>query len=181
MSMPTSEPGRCAAGGSQVSTWNDTNLRPAVRLTVTPMMSPSNLNSSRMRTQPILGSLTLSSTLYKVELAHPGTVAVDLFTPMLPVGHTAILGLGRSAVKPAVVDEARRNIGVGHAMALSLVFDHKAVDGAPAAQRLQRIQPFAERPCPWLTLWGEHGRCLRGGRRERWAMLVLHTCAKAFC
>lgn len=85
-------------------------------------------------------------------LTNLGAMDVDHFTPILPVGHTAILGLGRIAVKPMVMDEARQDIGVGHAMALSLVFDHKAVDGAPAARFLQRIKQFAERPYLWLTL-----------------------------
>ena len=85
-------------------------------------------------------------------LTNLGAMEVDHFTPILPVGHTAILGLGRIAVKPMVVDAARQHIGVGHAMALSLVFDHKAVDGAPAAQFLQRTKQFAERPYLWLTL-----------------------------
>ena len=81
-----------------------------------------------------------------------GAMDVDHFPPILPVGHTAILGLGRIIVKPMVMDEARQDIGVGHAMALSLVFDHKAVDGAPAAEFLQCIKQFAERPYLWLTL-----------------------------
>lgn len=85
-------------------------------------------------------------------LTNLGAMDVDHFTPILPVGHTAILGLGRITVKPMVVDRTRQDIGVGHAMALSLVFDHKAVDGAPAAQFLQRVKQFAERPYLWLTL-----------------------------
>jgi pyruvate dehydrogenase E2 component (dihydrolipoamide acetyltransferase) len=85
-------------------------------------------------------------------LTNLGAMDVDHFTPILPAGHTAILGLGRITVKPMVMDEARQDIGVGHAMALSLVFDHKAVDGAPAAGFLQRIKQFAERPYLWLTL-----------------------------
>ncbi len=85
-------------------------------------------------------------------LTNLGAMEVDHFTPILPMGHTAILGLGRITVKPMVMDEARQDIGVGHAMALSLVFDHKAVDGAPAAGFLQRIKQFAERPYLWLTL-----------------------------
>lgn len=85
-------------------------------------------------------------------LTNLGAMEVDHFTPILPMGHTAILGLGRITVKPMVMDEARQDIGVGHAMALSLVFDHKAVDGAPAAAFLQRIKQFAERPYLWLTL-----------------------------
>ena len=85
-------------------------------------------------------------------LTNLGAMDVDHFTPILPVGHTAILGLGRITVKPMVVDQTRQDIGVGHAMALSLVFDHKAVDGAPAAQFLQRVKQFAEQPYLWLTL-----------------------------
>lgn len=85
-------------------------------------------------------------------LTNLGAMDVDHFTPILPLGHTAILGLGRITVKPMVVDPTRQDIGVGHAMALSLVFDHKAVDGAPAAQFLQRVKQFAERPYLWLTL-----------------------------
>lgn len=103
----------------------------------------------RARTGQLKGQDMQGSTF---TLTNLGTMDVDHFTPILPVGHTAILGLGRITVKPMVMDEARQDIGVGRAMALSLVFDHKAVDGAPAAEFLQRIKQFAERPYLWLTL-----------------------------
>lgn len=103
----------------------------------------------RARTGQLKGQDMQGSTF---TLTNLGTMDVDHFTPILPVGHTAILGLGRITVKPMVMDEARQDIGVGRAMALSLVFDHKAVDGAPAAEFLQRIRQFAERPYLWLTL-----------------------------
>ena len=103
----------------------------------------------RARTGNLKGPDMQGSTF---TLTNLGAMDVDHFTPILPVGHTAILGLGRIVVKPMVMDEVRQDIGVGHAMALSLVFDHKAVDGAPAAEFLQRIKQFAERPYLWLTL-----------------------------
>ena len=36
-------------------------------------------------------------------------------------------------------------------MALSLTFDHRVVDGGPAARFLSRVREFVERPYLWLT------------------------------
>jgi pyruvate dehydrogenase E2 component (dihydrolipoamide acetyltransferase) len=36
-------------------------------------------------------------------------------------------------------------------MALSLTFDHRIVDGAPAARFLQNVSRKIERPYSWLT------------------------------
>jgi pyruvate dehydrogenase E2 component (dihydrolipoamide acetyltransferase) len=36
-------------------------------------------------------------------------------------------------------------------VALSLTFDHRIVDGGPAARFLQRIKHYVERPIVWLT------------------------------
>ena len=36
-------------------------------------------------------------------------------------------------------------------LALSLTFDHRLVDGAPAARFLQRISQFIEQPYLWLS------------------------------
>jgi pyruvate dehydrogenase E2 component (dihydrolipoamide acetyltransferase) len=37
-------------------------------------------------------------------------------------------------------------------MSLSLSFDHRLVDGAPAARFLQRVKQYIEQPFLWL-LW----------------------------
>jgi len=65
-----------------------------------------------------------------------GTYAVDAFTPILNPGETAILGVGRIIEKPAIY---RGEIARRAMMTLSLTFDHRVVDGAPAAVFLQTV------------------------------------------
>jgi pyruvate dehydrogenase E2 component (dihydrolipoamide acetyltransferase) len=68
-----------------------------------------------------------------------GTYGVDAFTPILNPGETAILGVGRIVEKPAIY---RGEIARRAMMTLSLTFDHRVVDGAPAAEFLQTVIEF---------------------------------------
>jgi pyruvate dehydrogenase E2 component (dihydrolipoyllysine-residue acetyltransferase) len=70
-----------------------------------------------------------------------GMYRVDAFTPILNPPQTAILGVGRVAKKPLVVDDA---IQVGYLMGLSLTFDHRVVDGATAAAFLDEVDAALE-------------------------------------
>jgi pyruvate dehydrogenase E2 component (dihydrolipoamide acetyltransferase) len=65
-----------------------------------------------------------------------GTYGIDGFTPIINHGEAAILGLGRIIERPAIYrgEIARRSM-----MTLSLTFDHRIVDGAPAATFLQTV------------------------------------------
>jgi len=72
-----------------------------------------------------------------------GMYGVDVFTPIVNPPETAILGVGRVVERPVVVDE---QIVIRPVMQLSLTFDHRVVDGAPAAQFLQKIKKFLENP-----------------------------------
>ena len=63
-----------------------------------------------------------------------GMYGVDAFTPIINQPQIAILGVGRIVQKPAVHDG---QIAVRSMMVLSLTFDHRIVDGAPAAAFLQ--------------------------------------------
>jgi len=65
-----------------------------------------------------------------------GTFGVDAFTPILNSGETGILGVGRIVEKPAIYrgEMTRRAM-----MTLSLTFDHRVIDGAPAALFLQTV------------------------------------------
>jgi pyruvate dehydrogenase E2 component (dihydrolipoamide acetyltransferase) len=65
-----------------------------------------------------------------------GTWGIDAFTPILNPGETGILGVGRIIDKPAVY---RGEIVRRAMMFLSLTFDHRVVDGAPAAEFLQSV------------------------------------------
>jgi pyruvate dehydrogenase E2 component (dihydrolipoamide acetyltransferase) len=68
-----------------------------------------------------------------------GTWGIDVFTPILNVGETGILGVGRIIEKPAVY---RGEITRRSMLTLSLTFDHRAIDGAPAAAFLQTVIDF---------------------------------------
>ncbi len=65
-----------------------------------------------------------------------GAYRVDAFTPLLDPPQTAILGVGRARLRPAVVDGA---LAVRTVAVLSLTFDHQVVDGAPAAAFLDAV------------------------------------------
>jgi len=80
-----------------------------------------------------------------------GNWEVDAFTPLLNFPQVAILGIGRIRPKPVVQDMGREEIVVRQSLVLSLTFDHRAVDGAPAASFLQRVKKLAEQPYLWLT------------------------------
>ena len=80
-----------------------------------------------------------------------GMYEIDAFTPIINLPECAILGVGRIVARPVVVDEAAETIAVRRMVALSLTFDHRLVDGAPAARFLQRIKQLVERPVLWLT------------------------------
>ncbi len=85
-------------------------------------------------------------------LTNLGAWQIDAFTPVLNPPQVGILGVGRIQAKPMVVDADRQEIAVRQSLTLSLTFDHRAVDGVPAAAFLQRIKQFAEQPYLWLTL-----------------------------
>jgi pyruvate dehydrogenase E2 component (dihydrolipoamide acetyltransferase) len=79
-----------------------------------------------------------------------GIFEIDAFTPIVNLPQCAILGIGRIVARPVVVDEASEQVAVRRMLSLSLTFDHRLVDGAPAARFLQRIKHFVERPTLWL-------------------------------
>jgi pyruvate dehydrogenase E2 component (dihydrolipoamide acetyltransferase) len=75
---------------------------------------------------------------------------IDAFTPIVNLPQSAILGVGRIVARPVVVDEATEQVAVRRMLTLSLTFDHRLVDGAPAARFLQHIKHLVERPTLWL-------------------------------
>lgn len=70
-------------------------------------------------------------------------LGMDGFTPVLNPPETGILGVGRVLQKPAVVDG---EIAIRHMMTLSLTFDHRVVDGAPAMTFLNDLASFLREP-----------------------------------
>jgi pyruvate dehydrogenase E2 component (dihydrolipoamide acetyltransferase) len=76
-----------------------------------------------------------------------GGLGVDVFTPILHLPQCAVLGVGRIAREPAVVGD---RIVPQDQVTLSLTFDHRVVDGAPAARFLDTLRGCLEQPAPWL-------------------------------
>lgn len=80
-----------------------------------------------------------------------GPFGIDAFTPIINLPECAILGVGRIQARPVVIDEATEHVVVRKMLTLSLTFDHRIVDGAPAARFLQQIARYIERPTLWLV------------------------------
>lgn len=78
-----------------------------------------------------------------------GMYDIDAFTPIINLPECAVLGLGRIVARPVVVDD-QDTIAVRRMLTLSLTFDHRIVDGAPAARFLQRVKQLIEHPYLWL-------------------------------
>jgi len=70
-----------------------------------------------------------------------GMYDVDFFTPIINPPEAAILGIGKIIEKPVAVNA---KIEIKPVLMLSLSYDHRIVDGAPAAQFLQRIKQQIE-------------------------------------
>jgi pyruvate dehydrogenase E2 component (dihydrolipoamide acetyltransferase) len=73
---------------------------------------------------------------------------VDGFTPILKPPETGILGVGRIKQKPAVHNG---EICIRSLMFLSLTFDHRVVDGAPANDFLQTVARYLQSPMLAMT------------------------------
>lgn len=76
-------------------------------------------------------------------ISNLGMFGVDSFTPIINPPESAILGVNRIQKKPVVVND---EIVVRPMMNLSLSFDHRLIDGAVAAQFLQRVKALLENP-----------------------------------
>ena len=103
-----------------------------------------------------------------------GTYGVDFFTPVISPGNGRDPG-GRTGARRRSLDR-RRPAGAYQVLTLSLTFDHRAVDGAPAASTSRRWRTsspgrgpagsrltgrssfVATEPCPVGSAEGDHRR-----------------------
>ncbi|MGI5877432.1 MAG: dihydrolipoamide acetyltransferase family protein [Christensenellales bacterium] len=72
-----------------------------------------------------------------------GMFDVDDFVAIINPPECAILALGKIERTPVVRDDA---ISIRPVMTMTLTYDHRIVDGAPAARFLQRIKELAQNP-----------------------------------
>lgn len=78
-----------------------------------------------------------------------GSYGIDVFTPVLNLPQSAILGVGRIRNVPAVIGE---EILPRDEITLSLTFDHRVLDGAPAAEFLSQLGQAIENPGAMLVV-----------------------------
>ncbi|MGC0344195.1 dihydrolipoamide acetyltransferase family protein [Streptomyces sp. SLBN-8D4] len=77
-----------------------------------------------------------------------GGYGVDFFTPVINPGNVAILGVGRLRDGVEWADDRPLRTRV---LTLSLTFDHRAVDGAPAAEYLRTLGELLSKPLRLLV------------------------------
>jgi pyruvate dehydrogenase E2 component (dihydrolipoyllysine-residue acetyltransferase) len=76
-----------------------------------------------------------------------GSYGIDAFTPIINPPQVGILGVGRVVEKPAVY---QGEITKRSMLFLSLTFDHRVIDGAPAAEFLHTVKGHLEDPW-WMV------------------------------
>jgi len=139
--------------GEQIKIFEDINVGIAVA-TEKGLVVPVIHNADRMALNDIASAFRLlvdkakEGKLTKEDLTggtftitNLGMYSVDVFIPIINPPETAILGVGRVSEKPAVVNN---EITTKPTMQLSLSFDHRVVDGAPAALFLQNVKHILE-------------------------------------
>jgi pyruvate dehydrogenase E2 component (dihydrolipoamide acetyltransferase) len=76
-----------------------------------------------------------------------GSYGIDAFTPIINPPQVGILGMGRVVEKPVVY---QGEITKRSMLFLSLTFDHRVIDGAPAAAFLHTLKDHLEDPW-WMV------------------------------
>jgi len=77
-----------------------------------------------------------------------GMFGIDFFAPIINPPESAILGVGRVVKKPIVIND---ELALRLMMTLTLVFDHRTMDGAVAAKFLQTLKEKLEKPADLFT------------------------------
>ncbi|MED1116359.1 dihydrolipoamide acetyltransferase family protein [Bacillus paramycoides] len=76
-------------------------------------------------------------------ISNLGSFGIEYFTPVLNTPETGILGVGAIEHVPVYKGEELQK---GSVLPLSLTFDHRVLDGAPAAAFLRTIKQYLEEP-----------------------------------
>lgn len=97
--------------------------------------------AGRAKTNALTGDDMVGGTFTITNL---GMFGIESFTPIINQPEVAILGV--NTIKEELYLKADGSVGSRKMMKLSLTADHRAVDGALAAQFLQRVKSLAEAP-----------------------------------
>jgi pyruvate dehydrogenase E2 component (dihydrolipoamide acetyltransferase) len=141
--------------GNEVKMFSDVNVGIAVGLDeglVVPVLRNADrkfvpqiaIESKALVEKARKGSLTIDEMSGGTfTITNLGIFGIDSFDPIITPGQSSILGVCRIAEKPVVVDH---QVVVRSMMNLCLSFDHRLLDGVPAAKFLNRIKELLESP-----------------------------------
>ncbi|CAB3393121.1 dihydrolipoamide acetyltransferase family protein [Kyrpidia spormannii] len=120
-------------------------IRDAGGMTFAQLSAAIRMLSRRARDHELDSAEMAGSTFTVTNL---GQYGVEWFTPILNPPETGILGVGRAEDAPVYCGDVleRRTL-----LPLSLTFDHRVVDGAPAAQFLAMVKRGLEHPLDLLV------------------------------
>ncbi len=120
-------------------------LRNADKLTLKEIAERSAPLVERARTRELTVADVSDGTFTITNL---GMYDVDVNTAIINPPQSAILAVGRIVQKPIVLGG---KIAIRQMMILSLTFDHRIIDGAPAASFLKDLKGLLEQPSKLLT------------------------------
>ena len=95
----------------------------------------ATVRSGKMPADSLQGGATSLSNL--------GKQRVDEFTPIIQPPQSSMLAIGRMAERPAAVEG---RLCLRHTVHMTLLVDHRVIDGVPAAQFFDRIVELLENP-----------------------------------
>ena len=122
-------------GGLIVPVIKDADLMTIEEISLMTRELAGKAKSGRLRPNEYMGgSFTITNL---------GMMGIDSFTAIINQPESAILAVGKIDKKPVVVDD---EIVIRPMTTLTLSYDHRVVDGAPAAQFLARIKQYLELP-----------------------------------
>lgn len=90
-----------------------------------------------------IGPELISSTAASFTVSNLGSHGVEMFTPVINLPQTAILGVCTITHRPA--DTGNNVFGFVPFLGLSLTYDHRAIDGGPASLFLREIKKQIEK------------------------------------
>lgn len=121
--------------GLLVPVIRNANMKTVVEIAKTIEVLAQKARKGKLSTEDSSGGTFTISNL--------GMFGIDFFAPIINPPESAILGVGRTIKKPVVLNDS---VTTRSMMTLTLVFDHRIMDGIIAAKFLQTLKGILEKP-----------------------------------
>lgn len=79
-------------------------------------------------------------------VSNAGMLGLESFTPLINYPQTAIMGVGAVLRLPRFLDDSSDRVVPRYIMKLCLTYDHRVIDGAPAARFSLRVRELLQNP-----------------------------------